>query len=280
MRQNVLFSVLVGVPITALLIASFAAAKGPPNGGEDTFGNNLSVPAIFVPDSTGGPELRVDCGASPQAPGEDGKQPSTEFEGYWLQKTEATWSASCTTAATANVIADWGDNLTSRPTQPAGQPIRVEMSLLALAATGMKGYAITNLTPDLADRLATYGTRGAPEDEYFTEAGTPTTRVFDAGATLTIEKIVDGAPTLVVFDGPMAAEINSTGAVVYGFNWGTKGKANAPAPGTYRLTFTTNNTVIIGIADTDTDNILIWDADSTSLEVSVTSGKPGGGKKP
>jgi hypothetical protein len=206
---------------------------------------------------------------------------STEFEGYWLQKTEATWSATCTTAGTANVIADWGDNLTSRPTQPAGQPIRVEMSLLDLTTTGMTGYAITNLTPDLADRLATYGTRGAPDDLYLTgEPGAPSVRVFDAGATLTIEKIVDEVPTLVVFDGPMTAEINSTGAVVYGFNWGTKGKANAPAPGTYRLTFTTNSTVITGIADAGALRVPTWDADSTSLEVSVTSGKPGGGKKP
>lgn len=78
----------------------------------------------------------------------------------------------------------------------------------------------------------------------------------------------------------MNAEINSTGAVVHGFNWGTQGKANAPAPGTYRLTFTANNTVIIDIADASALRVPSWDADSTSLVASVTSGKPGGGKKP
>lgn len=264
--------------ILILIIAVFAspslAKKGPP-GGEEA-GNNLSIPAIFVPDASGGPALRVPCGTY-AVPGWDGALPSTVYDGYWLQKTTATWSADCATAVTASVLADWGDNLTTRPTVAAGKPVRVEVSLLDPAAVGMGGFMITNLTPELADRLATYGTRGVPEDAFTTgDSGAPLTRVFDTGATLTIELLdaasvrgqgpVDLAYT-VIFDGPMTAEINSSGAVIYGYNWGSKGRKNTPAPGTYRITFRTVATTIIGITDTAGQNVPTWDATSTSVTV-------------
>lgn len=175
------------------------------------------------------------------------------------------------------MLADWGDNLTTRPTMAAGKPIRVEVSLLDPAAVGMGGFVITNLTPELADRLATYGTRGVPEDAFVTgDAGAPLTRVFDTGATLTIELLntaqVHGLgradlTASVIYDGPMTAEINSTGAVVYGYNWGSQGRKNTPAPGTYRITFRTVGTTIIGITDTAAQNVPTWDATSTSVTV-------------
>lgn len=251
----------------AVLTSPVVAQGGGPPGGEEA-GNNLSIPAIFVPDSLGGPALRVPCGTY-AVPGWDGVPPSTVYEGYWLQKTEATWSADCTTAPAANVLADWGDNLTTRPTVAAGKPVRVEVSLLDPAAVGMNGFVITNLTPELADRLATYGTRGVPDDAFVTGAeGAPLTRVFDTGATLTIEMLDEtGTPVSVIFDGPMTAEINSTGAVIYGYNWGTKGRKNTPAPGTYRITFRTVATMIIGITDTAGQNVPTWDATSTSVTV-------------
>lgn len=273
-RTNSLFSASV---LMLAVLASPAPAKQGPPGGEEA-GNNLSIPAIFVPDASGGPVLRVPCGTY-AVPGWDGALPSTVYDGYWLQKTEATWNADCATALTANVLADWGDNLTTRPSLPSGKPVRVEVSLLDPAAVGLGGFVITNLTPELEDRLATYGTRGVPEDAFTTgDAGAPLTRVFDTGATLTIELLdANGVPVSVIFDGPMTAEINSIGAVIYGYNWGTKGRRNAPAPGTYRITFRTVATTIIGITDTAAQNVPTWDATSTSVTVVLTSGNSGGG---
>lgn len=278
MRRTPLFTLICFLVLTFAVFASPAIAKGGPPGGEEA-GNNLSIPAIFVPDASGGPALRVPCGTY-AVPGWDGALPSTVYDGYWLQKTAATWSADCATAVTASVLADWGDNLTTRPTVAAGKPVRVEVSLLDPAAIGMGGFVITNLTPELADRLATYGTRGVPEDAFTTGAeGAPLTRVFDTGATLTIE-LLDAAPVrgqgpagladltdTVIFDGPMTAEINSSGAVIYGYNWGSKGRKNTPAPGTYRITFRTVATTIIGITDTAGQNVPTWDATSTSVTV-------------
>jgi len=260
----------------AVFTSSALAQGGGPPGGEEA-GNNLSIPAIFVPNTSGGPALRVPCGTY-AVPGWDGALPSVVYPGYWLQKTEATWSADCATALSTSVLADWGDNLTSRPTLASGKPVRVEMSLLDPAAIGMGGFVITNLTPNLEDRLATYGTRGVPEDAFTTgDAGAPLTRVFDTGANLTIELLEDGIPVSVIFDGPMTAEINSTGSVIYGFNWGTKGRRNTPAPGIYRLTFSTVFTTIIGITDAAAQNVPTWDATSTSVTVELTSSTGGGG---
>jgi hypothetical protein len=257
--------------ISGGVFAAKGGSGGPPVGGE-TLGNNLSVPAIFVPSTAGAPTLRIPCptdAVTPTGP------TSSVYVGYYLQKTEAIWSADCDTAATASVIADWGDNLTvSGATLAAGRPIRVEVGLLDTAALGLKGYGITNLTPDLEDRLATYGTLGEP-DAYLTAAsGTLATRVWDAGAHLKIENVGTGA---VIFDGPMTAEINSGGAVVFGYNWGIKGKKSAPAPGTYTLTFTTSSaTTITGVADT-AGNIPGFTANSTFVTVTLSGSVGGGG---
>lgn len=267
MNRFRLYSLTGALVLTLAMVSSPAMAKGGPPGGEEA-GNNLSIPAIFVPDPSGGPALRLPCGTY-AVPGWDGVPPSTVYDGYWLQKTGATWSADCVTAPTASVLADWGDNLTTRPTLASGKPIRVEVSLLDPAAVGMNGFRITNLTPELEDRLATYGTRGVPDDAWITGAeGAPLTRVFDTGATLTIEQLdANGAPVAVIVDGPMTAEINSTGTVIYGFNWGSKGRKNTPPPGTYRITFRTVATTIIGITDTAAQNVPTWDPTSTSVTV-------------
>lgn len=266
--------VLLTTVFVTLGIAVSAMAKGPPPGkgpgGGETAGNNLSVPAIFVPTSTtaGAPTLRVACALTPKDPTGD---KSPVYTDYWLQQTDATWGASCADADAATVTADWGDNLTTSPQIRTGKPIRVEVGLLDPSATGMTGYVVTNLTPTVEDRNAVYGTDGTT----FTtgDAGAPETRVWDSGAHLTItnssgENVVDQA---------MVAEINSTGAVVYGFNWGSKGRVNTPAPGTYTLTFTTSvATTITGIADTAALNVPTWSDHSTSLTITLLP-KAGGG---
>ncbi len=259
---------------TLAIAVSAVAAKGPPQrvGETEAYGNNLSVPAIFVP-SVPANFLRVSCTDAGQYPSGDR---STLYSGYWLQKTAATWSASCRTASSASVIADWGDNLTTAPSVRTNKPIRVEVSLLDPAATGMTGYVITNLTPSEPDRLATYGTDGTS----FTtgNAGAPETRVWDAGAHLLITNISNPQKPVVVVDTQMSAELNSTGGVVYGFNWGSKGRVNTPAPGTYRLTFTTSDaTTFTGVADGSALNKPVFDTHSTSLTVTLLSGAGGGG---
>ena len=107
------------------------------------------------------------------------------------------------------------------------------------AATN-QGYKVIKLTDEL-DRLATYGTDGTVVLTDYT--------VLDVGATLRIETCENlGCATpsgTILPDTEFTPEINSLGNVVYGYNWGTKGKTNSPAAGIYKLTFTANNTMIV-----------------------------------
>lgn len=239
------------VPIIAALVAAmvysaaFAApppGKGkPPTPGEETLGNNLSFATKFVPDTVGAPPLRLACSEAATAP--TGPR-CTLFPDFWCQKTEAVWQAACTTGVadgTTLVTANWGANLLGDASIKAGRPVRVEMVLTEAtpgATTGV-GYIVSKLTDEL-DRLATYGTNGAVQNTSFT--------VWDKDATLKIETCADQdcATTTgtILPESVAAAEINSLGNVVYGYNWGTKGKAGAPAAGLYKITFSANGTAI------------------------------------
>jgi hypothetical protein len=279
MRRTLLALVVGSLAVAVLTTPALAAGGSPagqgPGGGEETLGNNLSVPAVFVGGTTGAPALRIACADAGDgvAPGVDGVPTSTLYPGYWLQKTAATWSAACATATSASVVADWGDNLTGTTAVAAGKPIRVEVGLLDPAATGRTGYTITKLTPDLADRLATYGTNG---DSFASAASGPTTtRVWDPQASLLIETLSGGVPGGVVYSGAAVAEINSGGAVVYGYNWGSKGKP--PAAGSYRITFSVSDaTTFIGLAD-GTPRLSYTDH-STVLHLTLTSSRGGSGR--
>ena len=212
-RTSSLFLALVA---SAILVTG-VAAKGPPLPGEETT-NNLSVPAIFVPSvGVGTPTCTVDDDTVYLDP----LEMSVAFPGYYIQG-EATWQADCGTAAidTVTATAAWGDNLTSAPLKQR-TPIRVEMGLMADALTyQMTGFSVVKLTDEL-DRLATYGTDGVPVSPF------GEVRVWNAGAQL---KISNDAG-VVVYDGPYTAEINSTGRVVYGYNW------QKPVAGTYTIAF-------------------------------------------
>ncbi len=235
-------------------------------GGEEEtiLGNNLSVPTIFVAGSTA-PTTRIPCPSLAISPGTDGKTPSTEYPGYWLQKTDATWTAECTTTESANVTADWGDNLTGEHGVTGNHTIRVEVGLLDMEAI-MTGYTVENLTPSLDDRNSTYGTLGDPQ-AVFTTGADIFAKVWDPGATLKIEKMNGPTPASTIYDGPMSSEINSTGSVVYGYNWGNKG--SPPGTGIFRLTFTTSPaTLITGVADTSAE----FTEHSSSLLVNLTDG--------
>ncbi|MGR8981839.1 MAG: hypothetical protein ACU84H_17350, partial [Gammaproteobacteria bacterium] len=130
------------------------------------------------------------------------------------------------------------------------------------------------------DRLATYGTRGENGDAYQTgDANAPATRVWDNDAHLTIQELDENGDPVgtPIFDGAMTAEINSGGAVVYGYNWGTKGRVNAPAPGTYKLTFTTSAATTINAVADVAGNIPEFTDHSTSVTVTLSAGGGGGG---
>ena len=243
-------------------VSLLAIGLGPVNAAEEA-GNNLSVPAIFVPS--------VGVGTSSCTAGDDTVLPTPgqedpadgAFPGYWIQG-EDLWQADCATAAANTVTAgaEWGDNLTNAPLK-AGTPIRTEIGLLAdAAASPMTGFGVDKLTPSLEDRYATYGTNdGSGIASY------PEVRVWNAGATLSIVRNTDD---FVVYDGLFTAEINSTGRVVYGYNW------QKPTAGEYTVTFHAP-TVILGSTDAGTLVDSDADGDLDSVELTVNVGNKGGG---
>jgi hypothetical protein len=138
-------------------------------------------------------------------------------------------------------------------------------------AAVMTGYTVENLTPTLEDRNSTYGTLGNP-DATFTTGTDIFAKVWDPSATLKIEKMDGPTPVSVVYDGPMSSEINSTGAIVYGYNWGNKG--SPPGSGTFRITFTTSDaTTIVGVTDAGAE----FTEHSTTIFVNLTESGGGGG---
>ena len=222
--------------ILALAATPTAFAKGKPT---VELGNNLSFPTKFV--GGGGPTTRVACDPDSRTP--PGGPQCTNFPGYWCQKTEAVWQAVCEAAppdGTVFVNTQWGSNLLGDAPLKAGRPIRVEMVLTEVAGPSGAGYVVEKLTPELEDRLATYGTSGADFSGAYV--------VYDAGATLTIETCPDKSCTFpngtVLPETIFTAELNSLGKVVYGYNWGTSGKGTAAQPGIYKLTFRANGTLI------------------------------------
>jgi hypothetical protein len=263
---------------SVLAVAGSAAfaAKPPGAGGgcgkkpPTELGNNLSFAAMIV--GGGGPTLRLGCQDTAIAP--SGPE-CTLYPGYWCQKTDATWSAACTTAKvddSVEVTATWGANLLGDSLK-AGRPIRVEMVLTESGGiTGNPGYVVVNLTPTLEDRLSTYGTNGTMQYTDYT--------VYDNGAKLKIEQCQDETCAVIVAtplrEGIATAELNSMGNIVYGYNWGTKGKASAPAAGIYKLTFTANNTTIVSNPGAQS----CTEGNCTFVIINVSPGGSGGGKPP
>jgi hypothetical protein len=265
MKHSFRINMMAFAVATAVAVAGSAAFAAKPlgvGGGKKPtteLGNNLSQPAKFLSGgTTNPPTVRVPCDTYSSTTNQDPTllpvlQADTNY--YWLQKSESTWTADCSSGVTVTdygsvveLKGDWGDNLTGGGMLKAGKPIRVEMGLFEVIESpdgpipvSGSGYPITNLTPDLADRLATYGLKCVSDCTVSPVAAIADMpyRVFDGTARLTI---VQTAPTAKsIYDGPMTAEINSTGGVVYGFNWGTSGRTNAPQAGTYEIEFTIDN---------------------------------------
>jgi hypothetical protein len=267
MRRSPFSAIAVALVATAL-VSTAVAAKGPP-GGEPTeeAANNLSVPAIFVPSTTGAPTLGFACGAA-VAPSDVLENATTYFAAplspapagdYYIQG-EDRWQASCGVDADGLAVnAEWGDNLVSAPLKQ-GTPIRVEIGFLVADLTvdpiaSMTGFPVYKLTDEL-DRLATYGTLGVAQSPL------SEVRVWDGGTHLAIVGPVS------VYDGAFTAEVNSTGRIVFGYNW------SRPVAGTYTITVIAP-TVTISSADAGT--LVNEHTVSITVEVAVKSGGGGGG---
>lgn len=263
----------------ALVMTSMSGAfgakgvPGPPHppSEEETGTNNLSVPALFVPSTTGSPFTGtctdgVDDSADPSGLmgvdlNADGV--ADEHLDYYVQGV-ATWQADCATAAAdaLTVGAEWGDNLTSAPLK-AGTPIRVEIGFLADAtANPMPGYVVEKLDPTLLDRESHYGTKGVEVLNF------PEVRVWNNGVTLDIRS-KDG--TVVVADTiAYSAEVNSTGRVVYGFNW------QKPVAGEYTVTVKAP-TIYLATTDAGSLSDTTGDGKYDTVELTVNVGNKGGG---
>lgn len=233
---------LVLVLVLLMAMPSVAVAKKkPPSGGELT--NNLSVPAVFVKASGETIPFTVTCDASLLDPS---GTPLTGYEidtNYYYVQGIHTWQAQCATADPNTITAtlDWGDNLEGGEALKAGSPIRVEVGLTTTPQAAMTGYIVSKLEPSKLDRESAYGTLavGSPETG-FTGVRTnfSVVRVWDSQATFSIHNDTTGE-WVVPANTPMSAEINSGGAVVYGYNWGIGGHGvkALPTAGTYTITF-------------------------------------------
>lgn len=283
MTRSRLVTIVVGALLCAALVPSTAVARGPGGGGgggggggEVTTPNSLSVPAIMV----GGGFTGVTCPVG--APGplvEPTGDPSSGFpidlDAYYYVQGVNTWQAQCYTATSATATAAWGDNLAGDAKMSVGSPIRVELGLFDSTGVSMAGYTVVKLDPNALDRESKYGTLATALDGGGS-AATPTTfspvRVFDAGVTFSIQNVGSGAYVVQPGTNP-TAEINATGAIVYGYN------LRVTTPGDYSITFTIPSVTISG-TDIGTYTTSPTEPDTVALTITVTGGGGGGGHRP
>lgn len=164
---------------------------------------------------------------------------------YYPQKSASTWQGQWALGggATQHVTAKWGDNLVSQKLTTTSV-VRVEMTLSEALTTPMTSYTMKSLYGTNANEVQ--GTDG-------TTYANSTASVFAANAHLKIQQV--GAATTLVDqtlwagDGPgfMAGEINVSGGFTYGYVWNLKNMGLTP--GTYRLTFSLDNTSPVGTSN-------------------------------
>jgi hypothetical protein len=270
-------AVLLAVFFMILTVVPAAGAKGgpphPPGEEGEEAANNLSVPAIFIPGLAASPFGSVvtctDADDSVDPTGDMGVivDGVLEHPDYYVQGI-ADWQSDCGEAGVAEVAAgaEWGDNLTNAPLKQ-GTPIRTEIGFLAEGVEPMPGYTVVKLDPTLLDRESHYGTLGS--EELFAEV-----RVWVSGVTLDIRN--DDGTEVPADQVDFSAEINSTGRIVYGFNW------QKPVAGEYTITvyaggIELTSTDAGALIDSDGDGVF----DTVTLDVSVgNKGGGGSGGKP
>jgi hypothetical protein len=136
-------------------------------------------------------------------------------------------------------------------------------------AAGQQGYEVIKLEPTELDRVSDYGhLAGGEVDAWYPVPKDLGAIVFDPGATLTIEKLVDGVPVSpAVVNGTAAGEINATGKIVYGYN------LRVTTAGTYRITYTIPRGTFL---ECDAG---ACEGNTAILDIVVAAGGGGGGKK-
>lgn len=275
--------------------AAKGGIPGPPNGGDETAAQNLSVPTIMFGTPPGG----LECGTELEEPTElvppkgipvDGytgpaeNPPLDPTDYYWVQKVH-TWQAQCFQAGAANVWGNWGDNLEGDAKLKVGSPIRVEIVLTNEddypKIPSLLGYTVIKLE-DLLDRESDYGhLAGVDAENGFTDIPTvfddsTTWLVHDSGITFSVLNMNTNVYAVRPGSNP-TAEINATGKVVYGYN------LRVGEPGAYRIQFNTSPTVHFLGQDAVNGGLIDLDDDETNgyeaayIEIQVVSGGGGGG---
>jgi hypothetical protein len=282
-KSSLRMSIVAIVAMLALtLTAAPAFAQGPGGGGGgkgggggETTANNLSVPAIII--GAGAPTLKFPCGAAVDPTGTPLTGYPIDPNAYYYVQGIHTWQASCdSTQTSATVDANWGDNLIGEAKLKTNSPIRVEMGLLATNPTSfnMTGWTVDKLDPNALDRVSAYGTKasGSTETGFTSNPVTPygEVRVWVVGAALTITNPSNVTSTLNA-----AAEINSTGRIVYGYN------LRVTTAGVYTLHFTVPSSITVNSSNgTAVGGTVVKNADGSttiSLPITVVSNASGGG---
>ena len=280
MRPTYAFTVATALAGMLVYSVDAFAAKGgipgPPDGGDETAAQNLSVPAILV-----GSLGTLVCGADEANPSDLLPPTGTPLTGYelpgdwWVQKVH-TWQAQCFEATEASVLGAWGDNLSGDAKLKVGSPIRVEIVLTNSAESVLpylEGYRVLKLEPSTLDRLSAYGHDAVLEGDVY--VATPDQFlpaewvVHDAGMQLSVQNLDTGEFAVPLQ--PIAPEINATGKVVYGYN------LRVSAAGNYQIRFNTTPAVTFTGTDVPNDNN---DANNAYIDIVVVPGGGQGGGKP
>jgi hypothetical protein len=254
--------------------AVFAAppeGRGPPNGGEEAQGNNLSFPALAVDGYTITP-VAEEQWTVPYTGPYTGLSPEElailEGSTWYAQKTEGnTWQADYRTGQSVDVTyVDWGDIIESNNPK-VGRPFRVEVQLYKLlnewadfnddpiTGNGMTGYVMAMLAnPSSPDEV-----QGNNEATYEGNLATVVSNLWK----LRIQKCGNAipettdlywagdrwlSPTITCTDEPIAfaVELNVGGKLIYG---ASTGGWKVKTAGWYRITFygpPTTNLSLVG----------------------------------
>lgn len=152
-----------------------------------------------------------------------------------------------TTWGEVEVEVDWANNMT-RHTWTERSQVRVEVVLFASLATPMAGYNMYSLGGEKLDEIFVSNT---------TKYETTRPTVYSNVARLKIEKLDEegGNPVLEAYNSACSdkyfvdgrndaysAEINMSGACIYGYNWDVEDVNTNDRTGWYRLTFSLDPT--------------------------------------
>jgi len=244
--------------------------------GEESTGNNLSWPVVFA-DGIGvtGSPVATDPGVRPSSAETNAyaelsaipvTNPTAAFfytgnapdlATYYLQGTANTWRPQIVDGSAEpryDASAAWGDNLAGDASLRIGHPIRIEVALSTTDGATLLGYAMPYVAnPSSPDEVQ--GTDGT------TAAVIPL--IYTVGPTLIVEHLSGpgGDVIATVSDGPIGAEVNVGGRLIYG------GQFRPTAAGTYRLRYIIANDANVHIVSSDA---VVVSPFETAIEITVT----------